>query len=138
MIIDLPEPDLIKHEDRTKMRIEDEKEKFNEDHYLADYFDDTEMIESIILKYVPSYSLFDSKNIEYTEKEVDCLKNLPKKTYLLDKNEKCIAYCGLIDILYAYCYNSRIMCGENNTESGWNIAKLSSTLSWFDVYSFFF
>ena len=37
MIIDLPEPDLIKHEDRTKMRIEDEKEKFNQivDHRVC-------------------------------------------------------------------------------------------------------
>ena len=133
MIIDLPEPDATKHEERTKMRTLDEKAKFNEDHYLADYFDDSEMIESMILKYVPEYCSQELNSLEYTDKEVDCLKNLPKKTYLLDKKEKCVAYCGLIDILFAYCYNKRIMCGETNVESGWNVAKMSSTLSWFDV-----
>ena len=64
---------------------------------------------------------------------MDCLKLLPKRTYLLDKKEKFYAYSGLIDILFAYCYDNRINCGENNVESGWTIAKLSSTLCWFVV-----
>jgi protein SHQ1 len=118
------------------MRIEDEKSHFNEDHYLADFFDDSEMIESALLKYEPEFYNMNENDIEYTEKEVDCLKNLPKKTYLLSNEEKCFAYCGLIDILYAYCYNNRATCGEKNVESGWNIAKISSTLTWFDVIKF--
>lgn len=91
------------------------------------------MIESVLLKYEPEFYAINANSIEYTEKEFDCLKNLPKKTYLLSNREKCFAFCGLIDILYAYCYNNRATCGEKNVESGWNIAKLSSTLSWFDV-----
>lgn len=51
----------------------------------------------------------------------------------MDKNEKLMAYTGLVDILYAYCYNYRINCGETNSEDGWTIAKLSATLSWFEV-----
>jgi protein SHQ1 len=92
------------------------------------------MIESELLKYEPYYLQINDKNsIEYTESEIDDLKNLPKKTFLLDKEQKFYAYIGLVDILFAYCYNDRVNCGEKNVESGWTISKLSSTLSWFDV-----
>lgn len=106
----------------------DENQKFNEDHYLADHFDDTGLIEGTILKYEPIYEN------EYTDEQIDILKNLPKRTYCLDKQEKFYAFSGLIDILIAYCYNKRINCDEKNVESGWTIAKLSSTLSWFDTF----
>ena len=129
MVIDLPDPDKTPVEERRKLRILNEDEKFDCDHYLADFFDDTEMIETCILKYKPE----DDESDDYTEKEFDCLKSLPKRTYLLDKLEKFYAYAGMIDILYAYCYNDRINCGESNVESGWTISKMSSTLSWFDV-----
>lgn len=131
MVIDLPDPDNNR-EDRTKQRTVDESKKFDDDHYLADYFDDSETIESTILSYTPNYD--EQENSEYTDAEIDILKNMPKRTYLLDKQEKFYAFSGLIDILFAYCYNRRINCGEANVESGWTIAKLSSTLSWFDTF----
>ena len=87
------------------------------------------MIESLILKYEPEYSQIN----DYTEDEVDALKNLPKKKFLLDCEQKFYAYSGLVDILFAYCYNERVNCGESNVECGWTIAKMSSTLSWLDV-----
>lgn len=39
----------------------------------------------------------------------------------------------LVDVMYAYCFNHRMTMGDHTVESAWNIAKLSSTLSWFDV-----
>ncbi len=129
MIIELQNPDQ-NTENRSKLRAADEDEKFDDDHYLADYFDDSEMIESLILPYEPD---FKKKTIEYTEKEIETLKNLPKKKHLLDSEQKLYAYTGLVDILFAYCYTNRINCGEDNVEAGWTISKLSSTLSWFDV-----
>ncbi len=71
--------------------------------------------------------------MKYSQEELDILKTLDKKTFALDKNQKFFAYWGLIDILFAYCYNNRVNCGEENSESGWTITKISSTLSWFDV-----
>lgn len=38
-------------------------------------------------------------------------------------------FYSLFDIIFAYCYDKRITDGEHNTESGWNIGKLSATLS---------
>ncbi|RNA15731.1 SHQ1 -like protein [Brachionus plicatilis] len=129
LIIDNPDPDNLSLEKRRELRLENENEKFDQDHYLADYFDDSEMINDSILKFE-----FEWKNGDFSQEEIDCLKNLPKKTFLLDKEQKFYAFLGLIDILYAYCYTNRINMGEKNVESGWTIAKLSSTLSWLDAF----
>ncbi|CAF0856442.1 unnamed protein product [Brachionus calyciflorus] len=129
MIIDNLDPDSLTLEKRNELRIENENEKFDPDHYLADYYDDSEMIESSILMFQPDW--FET---EFTDDEIHCLKNLPKKNFLLDKEQKFYAFCGLVDILFSYCYNNRINLGESNVESGWTISKLSSTLSWFDTF----
>lgn len=42
-------------------------------------------------------------------------------------------YLGLLDLLLAYTYDYRVREGEDMSESGWNIAKLASTLTWFQV-----
>jgi protein SHQ1 len=119
------------------LRIENENEKFEDDHYLADLFDNN-YIESVLLKYKPDFGGNGDEEDEhdaegFTQKEQDCLKQLPRKTFMLDKEQKFCAFAGLVDILFAYAYNNRVNCGETNVESGWTIVKLSSTLSWFDV-----
>ena len=42
---------------------------------------------------------------------------------------------GILDILFAYCYNHRTSEGENTVESTWTIWKLSSTLSCLETFS---
>jgi protein SHQ1 len=134
LVIDLPEPDATCVEERKRLRIENEDEKFDDDHYLADLFDN-DLIEESILAFTPDF--YEKSNVAeattFTQQEMDCLKSLKKKTYLLDKEEKFHAFMGLVDILFSYCYNHRVNCGEMNVEAGWTIAKLSSTLAWFDV-----
>ncbi|ELU11824.1 hypothetical protein CAPTEDRAFT_188632 [Capitella teleta] len=44
-------------------------------------------------------------------------------------------FFGLVDIIFAYAYNQRTTQGENSVESGWTICKLSSTLSWLEVFN---
>lgn len=151
-MIDLPDPDNTSIKERRKLRVENEDEKFDDDHYLADLYEN-EYIDEVLLKYKPDFSsnlreneeeeneesegneAKDSK--EFTQSEQDCLKSLPKRTYLLSKEQKFFAFAGLVDILYAYCYTNRVNCGEKNVEAGWSIAKLSSTLSWFDVINIY-
>ena len=118
---------------KKELKEEDEMAKFSEDHYLSDYFDEYDMIEDNLLKYVPEFVNLENSDIEFSESEMDVLKNLPKKNYLLDKEQKLYAFSGLVDILFAYCYDQRVNCGECNVETGWTISKLSATLSWFDV-----
>lgn len=42
---------------------------------------------------------------------------------------------GLVDIIAAACYDARTTMGDPTVESGWTIARLSATLSWFDEFS---
>lgn len=42
-------------------------------------------------------------------------------------------FLGLVDILYAYAYDTRTTMGDHTVESWWTISRLSSTLAWFDV-----
>lgn len=148
-MIDLPDPDNTSIKERRKLRVENEDEKFDDDHYLADLYEN-EYIDEVLLKYKPDFSSNlreneDEDNVEsevkdskeFTQSEQDCLKSLPKRTYLLSKEQKFFAFAGLVDILYAYCYTNRVNCGEKNVEAGWSIAKLSSTLSWFDVINIY-
>lgn len=154
--MDIPDPDNLDVDERRRMRVQNEDEKFEDDHYLADLYENDDYITDVLLKYKPDFTKSsankdeddDEENgdnneknentdsagiVEFSQREIDCLKSLPKKTYLLSREQKFFALAGLVDILYAYCYNNRVNCGEANVESGWTIAKLTSTLSWFDV-----
>jgi protein SHQ1 len=129
----LTDPENTEYAERKRLRIEKENEKFDDEHYLADLYDDNEIIESTLLEYKPYYYDSNQEEVEYVNADIDTLNKLPRKTYMLNAGQKFIAFSGLVDILFAYCYNNRVNCGEKNSESGWTIAKLSSTLSWFDV-----
>ncbi|ESO89850.1 hypothetical protein LOTGIDRAFT_233998 [Lottia gigantea] len=129
-IIDIKDPDDLSNVERIKNCSQQEADKFNEDHYLADLYQDEVVVELVKVKPYWSDLSYQDK-ISFNDKEREQLCNLPKKEYLLDENDIMPVYLSLVDIIYSYCYNQRITEGENNVESGWNICKLSSTLSWF-------
>lgn len=104
---------------------------FNEEHYMADLME-PECIESYIM-YTAEWDTLEKDKITFSEAEIDLLKELPNKEYLLDNGDSKKLCLNLIDILYASCYNHRTTLGENTVESSWTINKLSSTLCWFRV-----
>lgn len=124
-IVDLKDPDHCSMSDRREKRMAAENNKFDEDHYIADLYDDS-VIQDLI-SYCPDYigSLSDE------DKEL--MRNLPKKEYIIEN--KVSVFLGLVDILFAYCYDMRTTEGEHNVESCWTLSKLSSTLSWLDSFS---
>ncbi|KAJ3050361.1 Hsp90 cochaperone shq1 [Rhizophlyctis rosea] len=71
--------------------------------------------------------------LDFTDHEQEQMRSLPNKRYLVD-DERSI-FLGLIDILFAYCYNHRTTEGENTVESFWTICKLSATLSSFETFT---
>lgn len=117
--------------ERKRLRLEDEQNKFDGDHYLCDLIECDEIQELIQLKQPQP----DDDKLVFTAKELDFLKDLPNRQYKL--NEKQLKYChnGLLDILFAYCYERRMNSFEEPTiESGWTINKLSATLSWLEGF----
>jgi hypothetical protein len=92
----------------------------------------------------------------FTEQEKTMMRNLPKKSCKVTRSSSVAElsfisnpvtplcgldlidnpqsiYLGLVDILYAWCYNHRTTSGENTVESRWTIRKLSSSFSFLDV-----
>lgn len=112
---------------RWEQKIAFENDKFDPEHYLADYFENDD-IERIV-KYEPSYRSKDV-NDQFSESEKMILKDLPNKEYLLDKTQLQNVYLGLVDILFSYAYNWRSTEGEYTVESAWNIRTVSAVLSW--------
>ncbi|XP_066591162.1 protein SHQ1 homolog isoform X2 [Prorops nasuta] len=131
-IIDLPMPDKTSKSDRRSMRERHELESFNEQHYIADLIQ-KECIEPYLM-YAPEWETLEQEAITFTDEEVDLLKELPNKEYLLSKEETQHLLFSLVDILYGSCYNTRTVYGDNTVESGWTINKLSSTLCWFETF----
>lgn len=119
-------------DDRKKVRMRVESEKFDADHYLSDIIDDDEICEIVRLK-CPWESV--DEIFKFTEKELDFLKDLPNRTYNLSPAQVSYCFNGLIDILFAYCYDRRTTYFEGTCESGWTISKLSATLSCFDGFT---
>lgn len=120
-------PDSLAPSERRKMKEEDETEKFSDDHYLSDLLmgDDVPRLEKF------KFSTSSLKTL--TDKNRDCLKDLGNREFLLDTVWQKRLHLGLIDILFAYCYDWRTSEGSHTIESAWNISRVSATLSWFDV-----
>lgn len=85
------------------------------------------------LTYTAEWDALQEVDIAFNKSELDLLKELPNKEYLLTAEESEKLCLNLFDILYASCYNHRSTLGENTVESSWTINKLSSTLCWFQV-----
>ncbi|KPJ03609.1 Protein SHQ1-like [Papilio xuthus] len=133
-IFELKEPDRVAIADRNDLRIKHENRKFSTNHYLADFFDE-ELLEPY-LNCVVFWNKedFDAESIEFTDEEISILKDLPNKSYLLSKTEYTQVMLGLVDILYAFCYDKRTTQNDASVESSWTINKLSATFSWFCVF----
>lgn len=126
------DPREVKLKERRKLRLQYEQGKFNVDHYLCDYIENEEILEIISL--TSPWSKLKRENIEFTEKELDFLKDLSNLEYHLTELQVNYCHCCLIDILYAYCYDKRTTQFEGSSESGWTIIKLAASLCWLDAF----
>ncbi|KAF2071149.1 hypothetical protein CYY_007524 [Polysphondylium violaceum] len=73
------------------------------------------------------------KLIVFTDDERDIMKNLPNKSYMISNENSLLL--GLVDIIFSYAFNYRINLGDSNTESAWNICKVSTTLSCLETFT---
>ncbi|RWS21882.1 protein SHQ1-like isoform X2 [Leptotrombidium deliense] len=131
-LVDIREPEKKSIAQRRQERHEIENKHFSDDHYLADLHEETEIPTLIATKLC--WDTLDCST-EFTDDEKFKLKNLPWKQYLIDKNMKYHLVMGMVDILYAFAYETRVTEGEYSVESGWTITKLSSTLCWLELFN---
>lgn len=127
-VLDVKDPDHQSTTEKRNERIQQEKEEFNPEHYLADLFQSNAVTPLLDYGIVP-VNIDD----DWTEAEQDLLKNFPRKDHLIDSNTLQSVYLGLVDIMLAYSYDMRSNMSDHTVESAWTIAKLSGTLSWLEV-----
>ncbi|XP_032822396.1 protein SHQ1 homolog [Petromyzon marinus] len=131
-VIDLQSPESSTAAQRRALRLQAEDSKFDADHYLADYFEDEPVMET--LSYRPWWDGCDAGAVPFTEEDKEQLRRFTNKSFVLDRASRRQAYLGMVDIILAVAYDVRITGGESHVEGPWNIRKLSGTLCWFETY----
>jgi len=118
--------------DRRREREENESKCFSPDHYLADLHDPPDTLTGCLLldqAPLPVHVKLDQAD---RERMVELSKK--KKRVSLSPTEHLSVCYGMLDVLYAYCYEARVgMFDPPETvlgpESAWTVAKLASSLS---------
>ncbi|KAJ6590877.1 SHQ1-domain-containing protein [Mycena sp. CBHHK59/15] len=116
-------------QERRVRRWKHEDEKWDEEHYMADYADD-EYIQELLLWENPH--LVSAEPFQFTESENLALLNLPRKEYLLDAGQTKNLYLTLVTILFSYAYEMRTTLGDPTPESAWDICSLTPAFSALD------
>lgn len=153
-INELNDPENTNEDDRITERLDKEKLKFDPDYYVSEYMvakygDEEELgvngiktllqfTPKIIKDFLEWYENIDDKEsvmtIEFTEFEKNqMMNNIPRKEYLVsDINTIKRLYLTIMNLMFAYTFD----CIENedmkNTESAWNIGKLTPQIAFLD------
>lgn len=139
-LLELDNPEGTSTTIRRHCRILREKLLFNPERYLAGFVGvEQDFVYVEAMRFIPHWEMqwfnwseettpddaFDQMG-GFNDAECDVMQNkLPRRTYLIHANskEERRILLGLLDILFAYCYDHRMNAGEENVESAFNIAR---------------
>ncbi|KAL0579976.1 hypothetical protein V5O48_002060 [Marasmius crinis-equi] len=116
-------------EERRSKRITHEDEKWDVEHYMADYAEDEYIQE--LLKWTHPHNAGPSET-EFSEKENAMMLNLPKKEYIPTQEQTRNLYLTLVTILFSYAYDSRTTQCDPTPESAWTMCTLTPAFSAMD------
>lgn len=126
-IVDLPHPDFTPVWRRPTLRRVAENEKFDVQHYMADWLLEDEFAHVLEWKYeLPQVS------VPMKNEWLDLLIKLPMREYLRDTDEAACADLG--GLLFAACYDARVTLGERCVESAWTVSKVCASMSWLEPF----
>ncbi|KAF9065291.1 SHQ1 protein-domain-containing protein [Rhodocollybia butyracea] len=123
------EAEVLTPSERRQRRIKHEDEKWDEEHYMADFADDGYIQE--LTRWTHPY-LSHTHKVTYTEKENATMLNLPRKEYLLTDVQTHNLYLTLATILFSYAYDMRTNQCDPTPESAWTICSLTPSFSALD------
>ncbi|CDO70721.1 hypothetical protein BN946_scf184798.g36 [Trametes cinnabarina] len=123
-------------QERRERRLKHEEQKWDEEHYMADYADDG-YIQELIAWLNPHTT--STEELQYTEKENLAMLRLPRKEYLATPEQTHNLYLTLLTLLFAYAYEIRTTQYDPTPESAWTISSLTPAFSALDPppYVFF-
>ncbi|KAH9952191.1 SHQ1-domain-containing protein [Amylocystis lapponica] len=115
-------------ERRTK-RLRHEDEKWDEEHYMADFMDD-DYIQELVAWTNPH--TVAAEQFKYTEEENLTMLRLPRKEYLATPRQTHDLYLTLLTLMFSYAYEARTTQHEPTPESAWTISTLTPAFSALD------
>ncbi|KAJ7075944.1 SHQ1 protein-domain-containing protein [Mycena belliarum] len=118
-------------QERRTRRRKHEDEKWDEEHYMADYADD-EYIQELVLWENQENPHVTTGPFQFTEDENLALLTLPRKEYLIDAAQAKSLYLTLLSVLFSYAYETRTTQGDFTPESAWTICSLTPAFSALD------
>lgn len=130
------DPRKVPLKERRITRMVMEQKKFCGHHYLHDFEDEHGDILEIMEEILP-WKDINPDSVTCGQEELEFFKKHPKTVLSYDALtplEQTYCLNGLIDILFAYCYDRRTTYFEGTCESAWTISKLSASLSCFDAF----
>ncbi|WKY04970.1 hypothetical protein Q1695_005739 [Nippostrongylus brasiliensis] len=121
-LVQLSDPERTAIPDRKTECAEFDEKKFDAERYLLDFLDPDDDLRRIIAQ---DFQL----SLEVDAEDRQRLKDFPKKRLpTLSPEEQRLVALSLVDIVFAFAYDSRINDWETCCETGWNVTKLSPTL----------
>ncbi|KAI0818917.1 SHQ1-domain-containing protein [Irpex lacteus] len=123
------EAETSRPSERRKKRIKHENEKFDEEHYIADFADDEYIVD--LCRWKHPFTTLDP-DWTYTEEEKLAMLKLPRKEYLASSAQTHNLYLTLLTLLFAYAYDSRTNQKDPTPESAWTICSLTPAFSALD------
>ncbi|KIM80826.1 hypothetical protein PILCRDRAFT_822105 [Piloderma croceum F 1598] len=121
-------------DERRKRRIMHEDEKFDGEHYMADYMDDESIREVLTWKHP---HITNADECQYTEEEKLAMLRLPRREYLATSTQTHDLYLTLLTLLFSYAYDARFTQHDPSTESAWTISALTPAFSALDPPPYF-
>ncbi|KAL6739604.1 hypothetical protein Aduo_013038 [Ancylostoma duodenale] len=122
-LVELPDPEHSLIHERSKKCAEKDAKSFDPERYLLDFLDPEDSLRHAI------ESKFDLQ-LDVDAEDRQRLKDFPKKKLpKLSQEEQRLVALSLIDIVFAFAYDSRINDWEMCCETGWNIVKLAPSLT---------
>lgn len=92
--------------------------------------DTIQQISSQMRNYVGSHRFSHEEDCKLSEEETQLIASIRPISLSIPKQRRNALLFSLVDILCAYCYDTRMTQHDPNTESAWTISILSPTLSW--------
>ncbi|EIW60559.1 SHQ1-domain-containing protein [Trametes versicolor FP-101664 SS1] len=124
-----PDAETCAPHERRQRRLKHEEQKWDEDHYMADYADD-EYIRELIAW--PNPLTTSTEEFQYTDQENLVMLRLPRKEYLPTPGQTHSLYLTLLTLLFAHTYETRTTQRDPTPESAWTLATLTPAFSALD------
>jgi protein SHQ1 len=126
--------DACSASERQQQRHMQEEEAFDLDAYMNDTYDPDDDVQSFLAFEAQWASAAAAAAAStFSDEEQDELQRLPRRSYVLSRQDKMEAAAALAGIVYAFCSDRRMGMGDGSCESGSNMARLAPPLCALDT-----